>query len=162
MSAPPAEEDLHELVTGFVRDHGLVLLICAGIFAVVAWFCHAQLRRLRERDRLARELEDALVQNAQGLILNVHGIVKNLSATDPMRQQVEQALDRADEQLSEDRDRVQDLRALAMLDGEPLASSESRALPTEIDPPHETNAATGDSKSWKSIVARWLSSQHPR
>jgi len=102
---------LYGFVSQFVHDHGWVLLLCGAIGAVTAWLCHTRLRRLRERERLAREVEDALVQNAQSVILNVHGIVKNLSANDPMRQKVEQALDRADEQLSEDRDRVQDLRA---------------------------------------------------
>jgi hypothetical protein len=110
---------LHRLVSQFVHDHGFVLLFCCVIGAVIAGFCFARSRRVRERERLAREVEDALVQNAQGVILNVHGIVKNLSASDPMRLKVEQALDRADEQLSEDRDRVQDLRARAQLDDEP-------------------------------------------
>lgn len=101
---------LHELVSQFFHDHGFVLLFCCVVVAVLAGFCHARSRRLRERERLAREVEDALVQNAQSVILNVHGIVKCLSASDPTRQKVEQALDRADKQLSEDRDRVQDLR----------------------------------------------------
>jgi len=105
-------------VSQFVHDHGFVLLFCCVIGAV-AWFCHARWRRLRERERLAREVEDALVQNAQSVIVNVHGIVKNLSASDPMRQRLEQALDRADEQLSEDRDRVQNLWARTRLDNEP-------------------------------------------
>ena len=102
----------------FIYDHGLVLLLCCVIGAVIAAFCYARSRRLRERERLARAIEDALVQNAQSVILNVHGIVKKLSADDPLRRKVEQALDRADEQLSEDRDRVQDLRARTALDDE--------------------------------------------
>ena len=109
---------MYGFVSQFVHNHGWVLLFCGVMGAVTAWLCHARLRRLRERERLAREVEDALVQNAQSVILNVHGIVKNLSANDPMRQKVEQALDRADEQLSEDRDRVQDLRARRTLDDE--------------------------------------------
>lgn len=103
----------------FVHDHGFVLLFCCVIGAVIALFCHARRRRLLERQRLAREVEDALVQNAQSVILNVHGIVKNLSPNDPMRQKVEQALDRADIQLSEDRDKVQNLHARTTLDYEP-------------------------------------------
>lgn len=102
-------------MSSFVHDHWFVLLFCGLIGAVIARFCHARSRRLRERERLAREVEDALIQNAQSVILNVHGIVKNLSASDPTRQRVEQALDRADKQLSEDRDRVQNLRARTTL-----------------------------------------------
>jgi hypothetical protein len=101
---------LHDLVLRFLHDHGLVLLYVVFIAAVAGCACHARLRRLRQRERLAREVEDALLQNAQGLILKVHGIVKQLDAEDPLRQRVEQALDRADKKLSEDRDRVQDLR----------------------------------------------------
>ncbi len=107
---------LHGLVYQFVLDHGFVLLLCCVIGAVMAAFCHVRSRRLRERERLAREVEDALVQNAQSVILNVHGIVKHLSASDPTRLQVEQALDRADERLSEDCARVQTLRARTKLE----------------------------------------------
>ncbi len=95
------------------------MLFCGTIAAAFAWACRAQWRRLRERERAAREVEDALVQNAQSVIVSVHGIVKNLGADDPMRQKVEQALERADKQLSEDRDRVQDLRSQTGLDDEP-------------------------------------------
>jgi uncharacterized protein HemX len=103
------ETALREATSGLV--HGFWLLLLAFIFAaaIVVCICHARLRRLRDRERLAREVEDALVQNAQGLILNVHGIVKKLAENDPLRKRVEAALDRADEKLSEDRDRVQDL-----------------------------------------------------
>lgn len=101
---------MQEFVSRFVHEHGWVVLGCASVAAILAWSCHARLRRLRARERLSREVEDALLQNAQGLIINVHGIVKNLEADDPLRQGVERALDRADELLSKDRDRVQDLR----------------------------------------------------
>jgi signal transduction histidine kinase len=82
---------------------------------------------MRERARLAREVEDALVQNTQGLILKVHGIVRHLEPDDPLRRRVEQALDRADEQLSDDRDRVQDLRNQSLLDGELLRKDDTNA-----------------------------------
>jgi hypothetical protein len=94
----------------FVHDHGLVLFWCFIGTTLIGWGCHARMRRLRERDRRARDVEDALLQDAQGLILKVQGLVKQLDEGDPMRKSVEQALDRADEKLSEDRDRVQDLR----------------------------------------------------
>jgi hypothetical protein len=110
---------------------------------------------MRERDRLARDVEDALVQNAQGLILKVHGLVKNLAMTDPLRQRAEQALDRADEQLSGDRDRVQDLRTQAMLDGEPPYRSESPAAQREI-PVTSTSGETRRTVRWPDRVFRWL------
>jgi hypothetical protein len=104
-------------VLRLLLDLGLIL---AGL-VILGWaarVCRARLRRLRERARLARDVEDALVQNAQGLILKVHGLVRHLPSHDPLRKRVEQALDRADEQLSDHRDRVEDLRAQALLDGE--------------------------------------------
>lgn len=100
-----------EFVLRFLHDHVLALLGCTLLFVLLVGVCHRRMRRWRQRDRHAQEVEDALLQNAQGLILKVHGIVKGLAVDDPMRQRVEQALDRADEQLSEDRDRVQDLRS---------------------------------------------------
>jgi hypothetical protein len=105
-----------ELVSQFVGDHGLALLCCGLSVALIGGLCFARARRWRRRERLAREVEDALVQNAQSVILSVHGIVRHLAPEDPLRQKVEQALDRADAQLSEDRDRVQDLRAGSALD----------------------------------------------
>ena len=112
------ETSLVDIVLSFFRDHGLIVLVCSIAFGLIARACHAQLRRLRARARLAREVEDALVQNAQGLILKVHGIVRHLPPDDPLRLRVEQALDRADQQLSDDRDRVQNLRNESSLDGE--------------------------------------------
>jgi signal transduction histidine kinase/ligand-binding sensor domain-containing protein len=69
--------------------------------------------RLSERSRIARDLHDTLLQSTQALILHVQAAVKGLSRSDPARQQIEHALDRADEVLAEGRARVQDLRAAA-------------------------------------------------
>lgn len=103
---------MFEFVSPFVHDHWFVLLLCSLVGVVLVWFYRVQLHRWGERERLAREVEDALIQNAQSVILNVHGLVKNLPASDPTRQEVERVLDRADKQLSEDRDRAQNLRPL--------------------------------------------------
>jgi signal transduction histidine kinase len=61
-------------------------------------------------------LHDTLLQSTQALILHVQAAVKGLSRLDPARQQIEQALDRADEVLAEGRARVQDLRAAGTQD----------------------------------------------
>lgn len=148
---------MHEFVSRFVHEHGLVLLGCASVAAILAWCCHARLRHLRARERLSREVEDALVQNAQGLIINVHGIVKNLAATDPLRQGVELALDRADELLSKDRDRVQDLRTQADLDGGALAQNDAGA----VTPPEES-AVINENAAGKSRLLSWLSFKRRR
>jgi signal transduction histidine kinase/ligand-binding sensor domain-containing protein len=66
--------------------------------------------RLEERERIARELHDTLLQSTQGLILLFQSFAGRLGRADPMRRQMEAALDQADHLLNEARDRVSDLR----------------------------------------------------
>ncbi|KAB7764321.1 ATPase [Xanthomonas maliensis] len=102
------------------------LALCVLVGAGVLWLIY--LRRLRvmearlqarlaerhlERERIARELHDTLLQGIQGLILRFQSAIEKLPAQEPVRLSMEDALDRADEVLSEGRDRVQGLRAAA-------------------------------------------------
>jgi signal transduction histidine kinase len=66
--------------------------------------------RLAERERIARDLHDTLLQSVQGLILKVHAGLRQIPAEEPGRQTVEKALDHADQVLAEERDRVRNLR----------------------------------------------------
>jgi signal transduction histidine kinase len=66
--------------------------------------------RLRERERIARELHDTLLQSTQGLILVFQGFAGRLVNADPMRTEMEAALDQADQLLNEARDGVSDIR----------------------------------------------------
>jgi signal transduction histidine kinase/ligand-binding sensor domain-containing protein len=66
--------------------------------------------RLRERERIARELHDTLLQSTQGLMLRVQAARNRILPNDPARELLDSALKRADEVLAEGRDRVQDLR----------------------------------------------------
>jgi signal transduction histidine kinase/ligand-binding sensor domain-containing protein len=66
--------------------------------------------RLRERERIARELHDTLLQSTQGLMLRVQAAANRVLPADPAREMLDKALSRADEVLAEARDRVQDLR----------------------------------------------------
>lgn len=68
--------------------------------------------RYGERERIARELHDTLLQGVQGLILRFHALA-NRSADPLMRELIEQTLDHADTVLEEGRDRVRALRDLA-------------------------------------------------
>ncbi|KAF1007485.1 MAG: Sensor histidine kinase LiaS [Luteibacter sp.] len=117
----PAEATLVVLPT-FVEGPWFKLL-CAVAILLTGWIVHRlrvrwltrQLRiRLRERyderERIARELHDTLLQGAQGLILRFQTIVDRLAGDDPGRRQLEQALDRAERLVVEGRDRVQHLR----------------------------------------------------
>jgi len=66
--------------------------------------------RLAERERIARELHDTLLQSTQGLILRFQAVANRIPREDPTREMLESALDRADEVMAEGRDRVLDLR----------------------------------------------------
>lgn len=78
----------------------------------------AQLRarlheRHAERERIARELHDTLLQSIQGLTMRFQAIANRVPAEQPLRIAMERALDRAEEALVEARDRVRDLRGHA-------------------------------------------------
>jgi signal transduction histidine kinase len=66
--------------------------------------------RLSERERIARELHDTLLQGFQGLMLRFQSVADSIPADQPARQLIEATMTRGDEVLAEGRDRVQDLR----------------------------------------------------
>jgi signal transduction histidine kinase/ligand-binding sensor domain-containing protein len=67
--------------------------------------------RLAERERIARDLHDTLLQGFQGLILRFHDAMMMIPEHLPARQRMDIALDRADEVMAEGRDRVVNLHA---------------------------------------------------
>ena len=67
--------------------------------------------RLAERERIARELHDTLLQGFQGLTLHFQAAMKQIPDREPARHTMERALKYADEVLLEGRERVRDLRA---------------------------------------------------
>lgn len=70
--------------------------------------------RVKERERIARELHDTLLQSAQGLILIFQGFAGQLEKRSPMRERMEIALDQADHLLNEARGRVSELRGIGV------------------------------------------------
>jgi signal transduction histidine kinase len=60
------------------------------------------------RERIARELQDILLQGIQGLILQFQAVAEHIPEESPLRAQIDQALDRADSVLVESRGRVHD------------------------------------------------------
>ena len=66
--------------------------------------------RLAERERIARELHDTLLQGMQGLIWRFQAATDRIPRGEPAREMMEQSLDRADQLLAESRDKVKDLR----------------------------------------------------
>jgi signal transduction histidine kinase/ligand-binding sensor domain-containing protein len=98
-------------------------VLCIACVAGILWMLYlARMRqvtseirarleeRTGERERIARELHDTLLQSIQGLLLKFHAAVKQIPPEQPARKTMEMALDRADEVLSEGRDRVRNLR----------------------------------------------------
>jgi signal transduction histidine kinase/ligand-binding sensor domain-containing protein len=70
--------------------------------------------RLEERERIARDLHDTLLQSVQGLILKFHAVAKQIPSDEPAHDALESTLDHADQVLAEGRDRVRNLRATAI------------------------------------------------
>ncbi len=66
---------------------------------------------LVERERIARELHDTLLQSTQGLILRFQSSVDRMPADDKTRLTLERCIDRAEKVLEEGRDRVTELRS---------------------------------------------------
>lgn len=80
---------------------------------------HARLaERLSERERIARELHDTLLQGVQGLILRFQAAAEQIPANEPARATLEGALDRADQVVAEGRESVLNLRVSSCDSGE--------------------------------------------
>ena len=66
--------------------------------------------RLEERERIARDLHDTLLQSVQGLILKFHAVSKQIPADTAAYDALEKTLDHADQVLAEGRDSIRNLR----------------------------------------------------
>lgn len=100
----------------FLAGAGLLLL--AALWLVYRATARRAAERVRdrlherhcERERIARELHDTLLQGVHGLVLRFQAAADMLSPDAPARAGLEQALTRADQVLVEGRDRVRELR----------------------------------------------------
>jgi signal transduction histidine kinase len=70
--------------------------------------------RLSERERIARELHDTLLQSVQGMILQFEAVALRTPKAEPNRALMESALQTAEAVLNEGRDRVQGLRQVGI------------------------------------------------
>jgi signal transduction histidine kinase len=66
--------------------------------------------RFAERERIARELHDTLLQGFQGLTLHFQAVMEQIPDREPARQSMKKALTYADAVLLEGRQRVRELR----------------------------------------------------
>jgi signal transduction histidine kinase/ligand-binding sensor domain-containing protein len=96
-----------------------VLLLALSIWALVTIRIRTVVRqvrgrlaeRLAERERIARDLHDTLLQGFHGLMLRFQVAVKQIPPQDRARLALEETLDRADSLLAESRERIRDLRS---------------------------------------------------
>src|ERR1700754_498691 len=93
----------------------LLLLVLFGIYHLrlrqVARVVRGRMEeRLEERERIARDLHDTLLQSVQGLILKFHALLKQIPADSPAHDALEKTLDHADQVLAEGRDSIRNLR----------------------------------------------------
>ncbi len=113
------------ILPAFYQTEWFYALIVCGCLAILAALYRMRMRqvaaqvrdrleaRLAERERIARELHDTLLQGVQGLIWRFQAAADRIPVGEPVRALMEQSLDRADQLLGESRDRVKDLRPLA-------------------------------------------------
>ncbi|WP_338763223.1 triple tyrosine motif-containing protein [Massilia sp. METH4] len=103
--------------TGWFRAIAIVLILLLGV-VLYRWRIAAVARRaaertaarMEERERIARNLHDNLLQGVQGLILNCHAVLMRMQAGTPEEQKLGEVLARADRLIEETRDEVMDLR----------------------------------------------------
>jgi ligand-binding sensor domain-containing protein/signal transduction histidine kinase len=107
--------------------------------------------RLDERERIARDLHDTLLQSVQGLILKFHAVAIQMPAGSAGREALEKTLDHADDVLTEGRDRLRNLRATSITMG---------GLPTAFsNVAQETPNA--DAATFKTVVEGRVLELHP-
>lgn len=111
-----------------------VALVASGLLLVVAFYqlrlrqaaarLNAQLEgRLTERERIAHELHDTLLQSFQGVMLRFQTVDDLLPARPAAaKQQLEKALERADHAIAEGREAIQDIRSSTVV-GNDLAQA---------------------------------------
>lgn len=91
----------------------LWLVYTLRLKAVAARVRSRMAERLKERERIARELHDTLLQSVQALILQLHVIAKTVPPGDASQERIMKTLRYADTVLLEGRDRVHEIRSSA-------------------------------------------------
>ena len=103
--------------TWWFRIACVLLALLVAVIVVIIRFRHyaAQLHarleeRHRERERIARDLHDTLLQSIHALVLRFQLAADRLPRDEPARSDLEDAIERADEVIIEGRNRVAELR----------------------------------------------------
>jgi signal transduction histidine kinase len=99
--------------------YALCVAMISGLFVLLFWVRLTQLSgrmrmqleaRMLERERIARELHDTLLQGFQGLMLRFQSVADRIPPEQPARALIEEVMVRGDEVLAQGRDRVRELR----------------------------------------------------
>ena len=110
----------------FVQSRWFILLCGLFLLGAIWWIAALRTRqsnqrlrtrleeRLGERERIARDLHDTLLQSAQGLVLSFQAVAERVANRD--REQLDTVLSRADAVIIEARDRLYALRRPAVSD----------------------------------------------
>lgn len=134
---------------------------CALLWLIYQWrvrFVIARVEerldeRARERVRIARDLHDTLLQGIQGLVLRFHFAAEQVPADQPAHALLSQALSRADQVISEGRDRVTQLRGQPSSTDELLKAILDAAENQRWDRPVEIRVlAEGESRPLRALV----------
>ena len=117
-----------EIPPTFVQSRAFQALCIAALFGLVFLAYRLRVRqlesrhrrilaeRLDERERIARELHDTLLQGTQALLLKVHAATSLAREDEPIHQVLDKALDQATSVMVEARNRIEDLRMQSGLD----------------------------------------------
>ena len=108
--------------------------------------------RIAERERIARELHDTLLQGCQGLLLRFQSIANRIPPGDALHKEIEDALDRADVVLTEGRARVRDLRTSSAAGDLAHSLVDAASNVIEGDEPRFQLTVEGEQRSLNSLV----------
>jgi len=110
------------LEPAFYQTWWFRVLAAALVISLIGWGLQLRMRRNAklfrvqmdarhgERERIAREMHDTLLQGMQALILGVDNAARRLSVNDPARERFDRILETAEAILTEGREQVFDLR----------------------------------------------------
>ena len=106
----------------FYQTWWFTALVVFGAAALLWWMVRLRItsiahqlqdrlaERMAERERIARELHDTLLQSLFGLTLRFHTAANRLPVGDPAREALDDALQQSDKVMQEGRERVMNLR----------------------------------------------------
>jgi len=108
--------------------------------------------RMLERERIARELHDTLLQGFQGLMLRFQSVADSIPPDQPARVLIEETMTRGDEVLAEGRDRVRKLRGTELVDDLPHALQKSAKNFAIESPPEIRVVVEGAARTLHPVV----------